>query len=62
MNTFGDVKLHLPFIGPCLSFDQVRLEDVAICFRCDFVIHDAVISKEPYGRLNVVAYVIYHQY
>ena len=33
--------------------------DVVICFRFDFAIDDAVISKEPYWRLNVVVYVIY---
>ena len=48
MHTFGDVKLHLPFVRPCLWLDQVRLKDVVICFRFDFAIDDAVISKEPY--------------
>jgi len=32
------------------------LEDVAISFRCDFAIYDAVISNEPYERLNVVIF------
>ena len=41
------------------ELDQVRLEDVVICFRFDYAIDDAVISKEPYWRLNVVVYVIY---
>ena len=35
------------------------MEDVAISFICDFAIYDAVISKEPDGRYNVVLYVIY---
>ena len=34
------------------------MEDAVICFRFDFAIDDAVISKEPYWRLNVVVYVI----
>ena len=35
------------------------MEGVVICFRFDYAIDDAVISKEPYWRLNVVVYVIY---
>ena len=54
MHTFRGIKLHFPFVGPCLSFDQVRLEDVATSFRYDFAIYDAVISKELYGKLNVI--------
>ena len=53
---------HLGILNPiCHLLDhvfyslimQVRLEDVAISFRFDFAIYDAVISQEPYGRLNV---------
>ena len=48
MHTFGDVKLHLPFVGPCLLLDHVRLEDIIICFSFGFALDDAVISEEPY--------------
>ena len=40
-----------------LVCNLVRMEDVVISFRFDFAVYDAVISKEPYGRLNVFVYI-----
>ena len=37
----------------------IRSDWMMLLSVLDFAIHNAVISKEPYGRLNVVVYVIY---
>ena len=55
--------LVLFVIGRCTHLGMLNsichLLDVVMCFRFDYAIDDAVISKEPYWRLNVVVYVIY---
>ena len=36
-----------------------QIGDVVVCCKFDFAIDDAVISKEPHWKSNVVVYVIY---
>ena len=46
VNTFRNVEFHLPHVRPDLELDDVRLENVMVCFTCNFMIYNAVISKK----------------